>query len=340
MRPVQELFPQEEYPDLLVGLGKPDDAAVWRLDDEQALVVTTDFFTPVVDTPYEYGAIAAANALSDLYAMGAKPIFALNIAAMPANLPIEMISEILRGGAEKVREAGAAIAGGHTIQDDEPKYGLVSIGIAKQNRLTTKDNVRVGDLLVLTKPLGTGVTTTALKNGACAARHVHQAIDWMCKLNRKSAEIASEFEVKAGTDITGFGFLGHSVELAKSSKVGLQLWLKSIPFLEGALEYVKQGHIPGGSADNKLYFGERVSFDPGIDDYEQMLLFDAQTSGGLLLALQPGKLEGFMSRAAEEDQGVWLVGEVVDGEGIHVQDQESDVHQDLIGAFPDLMFLT
>jgi selenide,water dikinase len=162
----------------------------------------------------------------------------------------------------------------------------------------------------------------------------------MCKLNRKSAEIASEFDVKAGTDITGFGLLGHSVELAISSKVGLQLWLKSIPFLEGALEYVKLGHIPGGSADNKLYFGERVSFDSGIDDYEQMLLFDAQTSGGLLLAMQPGNLQGFMNRAAEEKQGAWLVGEVIHGEGIHVQDQVSDVHQDLIGAFPDLMFLT
>jgi selenide,water dikinase len=340
LRPLQELFPQEEYPDLLVGLGKPDDAAVWRLDDKQALVVTTDFFTPVVDTPYEYGAIAAANALSDLYAMGAKPIFALNIAAMPANLPVEIITEILRGGAEKVREAGAAIAGGHTIQDDEPKYGLVTIGIAKQNQLITKDNARVGDLLVLTKPLGTGVTTTALKNGACATRHVDQAIHWMSKLNRKSAEIASEFGVRAGTDITGFGFLGHSVELATSSRVRLQLWLQAIPFFDGALAYAKQGHIPGGSADNKLYFSESVAFSPDIDDHKQMLLFDAQTSGGLLLALQPDKLAGFMSRAAEMDQGAWLVGEVVEGEGIQVQGSVPDIHQVSKGAFPDLMFLT
>ena len=339
MRPLQELFPQDEYPDLLVGLGKPDDAAVWRLDDEKALVVTADFFTPVVDTPYEYGAIAAANALSDLYAMGASPIFALNIAAMPANLPIETIAEILRGGGEKVREAGAAIAGGHTIQDDEPKYGLVAIGIAKQNRLLTKTNARVGDLLVLTKPLGTGVTTTALKDEACSANHVTQAIDWMSKLNRKAAEIAEEFDVRAATDITGFGFLGHSLELASSSRVGIQFWLPAIPFLQGALEYAKQGHFPGGSADNKLFFGDHVTFDPGIDEYKQWLLFDAQTSGGLLLAMQPEKIEGFMSRAAQENQGAWLVGEIVDGEGIQVQDKLSEVHQVSKGSFPDLMYL-
>ncbi|TFH35702.1 MAG: selenide, water dikinase SelD, partial [Anaerolineales bacterium] len=240
---------------MLVGLGKPDDAAVWRLDDDQALVVTVDFFTPVVDTPYEYGAIAAANALSDLYAMGARPIFALNVAAMPANLPSEMIVEIMRGGAEKVREAGAAIAGGHSVQDPEPKYGLVAIGLAQTSDLITKANGKPGDLLVLSKPLGTGVTTTALKNGMCSPGDAQQAIMWMSRLNRLAARIALENKVRAGTDITGYGLLGHALELAEASQVGLQVWLSSIPFLHGVVDYARKGNFPGGSVDNRRFFG-------------------------------------------------------------------------------------
>ena len=168
LRPLQEMFPEGTAPDMLVGLGVPDDAAVWRLDDEQALVVTLDFFTPVVDDAYDFGAVAAANALSDLYAMGAQPIFALNIVAMPASLPPSVIASILRGGAEKVREAGAVLAGGHSIQDDEPKYGLVAVGIARQAELITKAGAAPGDVLLLSKPIGTGVTTTALKNGVAS----------------------------------------------------------------------------------------------------------------------------------------------------------------------------
>lgn len=318
MRPLQDLFPQAEYPDLLVGLGKPDDAAVWRLDDGSTVVVTVDFFTPVVDTPYEYGAIAAANALSDLYAMGAKPIFALNVAAMPAKLPREIVSEIFRGGAEKMREAGAAIAGGHTIQDDEPKYGLVAVGLARQEQLITKAALQVGDLLILTKPLGMGVTTTALKNGACSKEDIHQAIGWMSRLNRTAAELALEFNVRSGTDVTGFGFLGHASELAQASEVGITFWTTGIPLLDGAPRYARQGYFPGGSADNKLFYGAQVSFDPGLDDFMQMLLFDAQTSGGLLLGVHPDRMDGFMARAVELDQPAWLVGEVVQGSGIQV----------------------
>ncbi len=303
---------------MLVGLGKPDDAAVWRIDDHQALVVTVDFFTPVVDTPYEYGAIAASNALSDLYAMGAKPIFALNVAAMPATLPAAVVREIMRGGAEKVREAGAVIAGGHTVQDDEPKYGLVAIGLAQQERLITKNAVQLGDKLVLTKPLGSGVTTTALKNGKCSPEDEEQVIAWMSQLNSQAARIATDVGVVSGTDITGFGYLGHALELANASHVGFDFWLPAIPFLRGALDYAREGQFPGGSADNTRYFRDQVSFDSAIDDYSQMLLFDAQTSGGLLLAVSPSKLERFLELAAAAGQPAWVVGQAVDREGIYV----------------------
>jgi selenide,water dikinase len=338
LRPLQELFPQIDYPDLLIGLGKPDDAAVWRLDDDQALVVTVDFFTPVVDTPYEYGAIAAANALSDIYAMGARPILALNVAAMPPNLPVEITTEIFRGGAEKVREAGAAIAGGHTLQDKEPKYGLVAIGLVAISQLMTKTNAKEGDLLILTKPLGTGVTTTALKNEICTTQDAEQAIHWMSTLNQKAAEIAGASNVRSGTDISGFGFLGHSFELANGSNVGLRFWLPNIPFLHGSKDYAHQGNFPGGSIDNKLFFGELVSFDAGIDDYQQLMLFDAQTSGGLLLAVPPDQVEIFMALANEQDQPAWVIGEVVAGSGIQVTTRQPDKPIEPPRLFNDLFY--
>jgi selenide,water dikinase len=338
LRPLQELFPQIDYPDLLIGLGKPDDAAVWRLDGDQALIVTVDFFTPVVDTAYEYGAIAAANALSDVFAMGARPILALNVAAMPPDLPVEITTEIFRGGAEKVREAGAAIAGGHTLQDKEPKYGLVAIGLAAISQLMTKSNAKVGDKLILTKPLGTGVTTTALKNGICTQQDTEQAIEWMSKLNQKASEIASASNIRSGTDITGFGFLGHSFELAKASNVGLRFWLSSIPFLHGANSYAHKGNFPGGTIDNKLFFGELVSFDAGIDDYQQLMLFDAQTSGGLLLAVPPDQVEVFMNLADQYDQAAWVIGEVIKGSSIHVTTSQPENPIDPPRSFSDLYY--
>ncbi len=212
-----------------MGLSSPDDAAVWRLDDERSLVVTIDFFTPVVDDPYDYGAIAAANALSDLYAMGAYPILTLNVAAMPGSLSTDIVSEIFRGGAEKVREAGAVIAGGHTIQDDEPKYGLVGVGLVETAKLLTKAGAEVGDILVLTKPLGTGVTTTALKNGTAQEKDVAQAVAWMKRLNDKALALAHVSGVKSATDVTGFSLLGHAMEMADASGVGMRLSLPSIP---------------------------------------------------------------------------------------------------------------
>ena len=201
----------------MVGLATPDDAAVWRLSDDKAIVVTTDFFTPVVDTAYEYGAIAAANSLSDVYAMGGQPFLALNIAALPDNLPVEISTEILRGGAEKAREAGVVIAGGHTVKDKEPKYGLVVIGFVDPHNMLSKGGLQAGDALVLTKPLGGGVTTTAIKQEKAAESHIKEAIEWMSRLNKTAGQLATEFDLRGGTDITGFGLLGHGMEMAEAS---------------------------------------------------------------------------------------------------------------------------
>ena len=303
---------------MLVGLDSPDDAAVWKLDETRALVITTDFFTPVVDDPYDYGAIAAANALSDIYAMGASPFLALNIAALPPDLPAEISSEILRGGAEKAKEAGVVIAGGHTVQDKEPKYGLVAIGFADPRRLLTKAGARPGDRLVITKPLGFGTTTTALKRELADAADVKEVVDWMTRLNRSAGQLAVEFSLKCGTDITGFSLVGHASEIAQASGVGLRLDYAALPFVSCARKYAEMWAFPGGAADNKLYFGDRVHFAADLDEAAQMLLFDPQTSGGLLLAVPPEQLTAFQARAAALDQPAWVIGEAVEGDGIEV----------------------
>jgi selenide,water dikinase len=271
-----------------------------------------------VDDPYDYGAIAAANSFSDVYAMGGAPFLALNIAAFPPNLPTEIAAEILRGGAEKAQEAGVVIAGGHTIQDEEPKYGLIALGFVDPKEMITKGGARSGDKLVLSKPLGFGVTTTALKQEKADPAHVAEAVKWMGKLNKVAAELAVTFGVRGGTDITGFGFLGHAWEVAAASKVGLRIDLDQVPFIDGSRGYAEAWTFPGGSADNRQFFGPHVHFGLGIDEATQMLLFDAQTSGGLLLAVPPDQLEKFLAHAKEVDQPYWVVGEVVDGVTITV----------------------
>ena len=281
-------------------------------------MVTTDFFTPVVDDPYDYGAIAAANSLSDIYAMGGKPFLALNIAALPPDLPPEISAEILRGGAEKAREAGVVIAGGHTVQDEEPKYGLIAIGFVDPGLMITKRGARVGDRLVLSKPLGFGVTTTALKNGVADPSDVAEAVGWMKRLNKTAAELAGEFQVRGGTDVTGFSLLGHGYEMAQASGVGLQFSFEKIPFLSGAQRYAQEWIFPGGSIDNRSFFGPQVAFAPQIDEPSQMLLFDAQTSGGLLLSVPPENLDPLLAKAVELGQDLWEIGEVVPGEAIEV----------------------
>ena len=301
-----------------MGLSAPDDAAVWRLGEDKALVVTTDFFTPVVDTAYEYGAIAAANSLSDVYAMGGQPFLALNIAALPDNLPPEISSEILRGGAEKAREAGVVIAGGHTVKDKEPKYGLVVIGFVDPRKMLSKGGLQAGDALVLTKPLGGGVTTTALKQEKATEGHVREAIEWMSRLNKTAGQLASEFDLRGGTDITGFGLLGHGLEMADASNVLLRIENSHLPFFSGAKNYAEQGIFPGGAFDNQKHVGERVRFDANISEADQMLLFDPQTSGGLLLGVPQSKLDAFMKRAAELNQPAWVIGEARAGNGLVV----------------------
>ena len=312
------MFQAADYPDLLVGLGDPDDAAVWRLDAERALVVTTDFFTPVVDDPYDYGAIAAANALSDVYAMGGKPFLALNIAALPPDLPAQISSEILRGGAEKTREAGVALAGGHTVQDKEPKYGLIVVGFVHPEKMLTKSGARVGDRLVLSKPIGFGTITTALKRGIADPEDVMEAVGWMKRLNKIASELAVEFELHGGTDITGFSLLGHAWEMAEASGVGLRFDYARVPFTRGAQRSAQEWIFPGGTLDNRQFFGGHVHFDPKFDEAAQVLLFDAQTSGGLLLCVPPGKLESLLERARQLDQPLWEIGEVVAGDKIEV----------------------
>ncbi len=318
LRPVKGLFNSQDYPDLLVGLDQPDDAAVWRLDDSRALVLTTDFFTPVVDDPYAYGAIAAANSLSDIYAMGGVPFMALNIAAVPPQLDPAITAEIVRGAAEKAKEAGVVIAGGHTVQDKEPKFGLVVAGFVDPRKSLTKAGARPGDRLVLTKPLGFGVTTTALKREIASPEDIAEVTDWMQRLNRGSGQLAVDFELRAGTDITGFSLLGHGMEMAQASGVSLHLSHARIPFISGARKYADLWSFPGGASDNRLFFGPGILFAEGIDEASQMLLFDPQTSGGLLLAVPAEKFSGFMNAAAARSLPVWEIGSVAAGAGIQV----------------------
>jgi selenide,water dikinase len=318
LRPVQTLFHSADYPDLIVGLESPDDAAVWRIDENRAIVMTTDFFTPVVDDPFDYGAIAAANSLSDVYAMGGKPFLALNIAALPTDVPAEILSEILRGGAEKAREAGVVIAGGHTVQDKEPKFGLVVLGFVDPARIITKSGMRPGDRLVLTKPLGFGMTTTAIKLGQAEEKDLIEVVGWMKTLNEKAGLLAQRFNLRGGTDVTGYSLLGHGLEAARASGAGLRLAFERIPFTSGARHYAELNIFPGGAMDNYGYFGSSVRFAPSIDERTKMMLFDPQTSGGLLLAVPAESAAAFLESAKDAGQPAWEIGEVVAGDGIEV----------------------
>jgi selenide,water dikinase len=319
LRPLQALFRAADFPDLLVGLEKADDAAVYRLTPELAVIHTLDFFTPIVDDPYQYGAIAAANALSDVYAMGGEVLLALNICAFPADMDPDIISEILRGGAEKVREAGAALAGGHTVDDKEPKYGLSVLGVVHPDRVLTKGGARPGDVLVLTKPLGTGIVTTAFKGGVAEPEHIAAATASMAALNRTAAQLAGRVGVRGATDITGFSLLGHASEMAALSGVGLRFRLADLPFLPGAREYAEQWLFPAGANRNQEHFGCGVTFAEAIGDELRLLLFTPETSGGLLLAVPPDRLAELRALAAEAGQALWVVGEVVEGLGIEVE---------------------
>jgi selenide,water dikinase len=318
LRPLQGLFRAERFPALLVGLQVRDDAAVYKVTDDVAVIQTLDFFTPVVDDAYDYGAIAAANAMSDVYAMGGEVALALNICGFPPTLPEETIAEILRGGAEKVLEAGGALAGGHTVDDEEPKYGLAVMGLVHPNRILTKGGARPGDRLALTKPLGVGIIVTAAKGDAADPAHVPPAVASMKRLNRDAARLAQRIGVHACTDITGFALLGHGYEMAERSGVRLRFVVAGLPFLDGAIRYGNEWLFPAGTCRNETCFGRHVDFAADISDEMRQLLFTPETSGGLLLAVAPDKADNLTAAFADTGQPLWIVGEVTTGQRIEV----------------------
>lgn len=307
------------HPDLIVGLQTSDDAAVFRVSVDCAIVQTIDFFTPIVDDPYTYGAIAAANSMSDVYAMGGDVQFALNVVAFPDDLDPAILSAILQGGSDKVAEAGGVIAGGHTVTDDEPKYGLAVTGFVHPDRVWRKAGARPGDSLYLTKPLGTGVVATALKNRHADSAHVAAAVESMTALNKHASEAARSVSISSCTDITGFGLLGHAWEIAERSAVRVRIDAQRVPLLPGALEYARTGQLPGGLGRNRAYFeAAGVALKRGIDTDLADVLFDPQTSGGLLFTVSAEFGDAFEAAFSERHLPLWGIGTVEKGAGIIV----------------------
>lgn len=295
------------HPDLLVGFEHGDDAAVYRLDERVALVLTVDFFAPIVDDPFTYGAIAASNSMSDVYAVGGRPITALNIAAFPRSLPTEVPSEILRGGAAKVAEAGAMIVGGHTVDDDEPKYGLSVVGVVEPGRQVQNSTAEAGDVLVLTKPLGTGVVTTALKNGEALGEVLDVAVESMLRLSHDAAEAMVSAGAHAATDVTGFGIVGHLMTMMRASGTTGRLRRSTLPVLPGVVKLLEGGVAPGGTHRNLESCSENVTWSEHIGEIDRLLMCDPQTSGGLLISV--GK--DAVNRLLADLKGRGVVGTVV-----------------------------
>jgi len=314
-------LPQVTDPNVLVGTTLPDDAGVYRLSDDLAIAQSVDVFTPVVDDPYDYGRIAAANALSDLYAMGARPTVALNIVGFPVGkVPLSVLTEILRGGAEKAQEAGVAILGGHTIDDEEPKYGLAVTGLVHPDRIVTSVGAQPGDYLVLTKPLGIGVITTAHKQGKATPEDVAQAVEVMAALNKGAME-AMLSGVQACTDVTGYGLLGHLYELLLASGVAATIEWETVPILGAAWKYAQMDVFPGGTRANRIFMEGNglVHWDDAVTPEWQLLLCDAQTSGGLLIAVRPERVEVLVAELqARQTPAAAVIGQVTDGSAGHV----------------------
>lgn len=310
LRPLSALVPPERAASLVAGVG--DDAAVYRMEDGSCLVFTADFFTPIVDDPYDFGAIAAANALSDVYASGGQPILALNLAAFPPDLPADVTAEIVRGGAEKAAEGGCAVVGGHTIMDSEPKFGMAVVGIAKPERVLLKAGARAGDLLVLSKALGTGAITTAAKEQSCPADALAAATASMKRLNRDALAAIAAAGARACTDVTGFSLAGHALELAERGSVGLRLFARALPYLGGAAELGRAGHLPGGAARNRRYYAPKVDFETGLDEAFRALFFVPETSGGLLAAVPEGAAGDCVQSLRSSGHEAAIVGVVVD----------------------------
>jgi len=316
LRPLAGLVPKERASSLLAGLDEGDDAAVYRVDDTRCIIFTADFFTPVVDDPYDFGAIAAANALSDVYATGGEPILALNLAAFPPDLGAEAVAEIIRGGAEKAAEAGCAVAGGHTILDPEPKFGMAVVGFAHPDSVLLKSGAVPGDALVLTKALGTGAITTAAKNEACPSDVLAGAIASMKRLNRDALRALVRHGARACTDVTGFSFAGHALELADKGGVGLRVFAGALPYLEGAAELAASGFLPGGAHRNRAFYAPSVAFAAGLDEAFRGLFFVPETSGGLLAAVPSGRAEACLDELRSAGHAAAIVGTVTErGEG-------------------------
>ena len=298
----------------MVGAATSDDAAVYRLGDDLALVATLDFITPVVEDPEAFGAVAATNAISDIYAMGGRPIFALNVVNFPRGaLPLHYLELILRGGSAKATEAGIPILGGHSVDDPELKYGMVVLGTIHPDRIVRNAGAQVGDRLVLTKPLGIGVITTAIKAQVADGGIVARALSIMTMLNRDAATAMLKVEAHAATDVTGFGLLGHLAEMVRGSGVGARVWARQVPFIEGTRELAERGIMPGGSRRNLESVGPIVSFAPSLTDVDQLLLADAQTSGGLLIAVAPDRQEELLGLLREaKTLAASVVGEITD----------------------------
>lgn len=310
---VLRLLPRRDDPNLLAGTGLGDDAAVYRLTDDLALVQSVDFFTPIVDDPYAFGQIAAANSLGDIYAMGGTPLTALNIIGFPVQtLPREVLVEILRGGADKAAEAGVTVAGGHTIDDQEPKYGLAVTGTVHPRRYLSGNGALPGDLLVLTKPIGSGVIATALKADSAAPDHVQQMVRWLSTLNRDASRAMLASGARASTDVTGFGLLGHLTEMCSASRVSAVVRAAAIPLFPGALEYSRLGFSPAGTRTNLEAVDSKVTLAGSIDQVTSNLLADPQTSGGLLLCVPPEGLETFTQEAGDRCLAA-VIGEIEEG---------------------------
>ncbi|MCD6345853.1 MAG: selenide, water dikinase SelD [Bacteroidales bacterium] len=308
---VLKKMPIAKGPNILLGAETADDAAVYRLNDELALVQTVDFFTPVVDDPYLFGAIAATNALSDIYAMGAQAIFALNIVGFPAKrLPMSVLEEILKGASDKVKEAGIPTLGGHTVEDNEPKFGLVVSGLIHPDKLWRNDGAQQDDVLILTKPIGLGIMTTALKRGLLDVQQIEEISNLMSELNKRAAEAMKNNTVNACTDITGFGLLGHLKEMMLASRVSAELWVDQIPVILGAENFISAGIVPGGTKNNLAFVAEEVEFSPRISEMKKLLLADAQTSGGLLFSVPAGQSKQAIERLNEQNVRTSVIGAV------------------------------
>ncbi|GAA2622492.1 selenide, water dikinase SelD [Streptomyces vastus] len=304
--------------DLLIGASEGDDAAVMRIDDERALVLTTDFFTPIVDDPYDWGRVAAANAVSDVYAMGGRPLMALNLTAWPSeDLPLKLLADVLRGGADMASNAGCVVVGGHTIDDPIPKYGLAVVGMADPGRLFAIDKAGVGNQLVLTKPLGTGVIASALKQEKADDSSVAAAITSMTTLNDTAADVAHTAGVTAATDVTGFGLMGHLHRMLAASNVAAHIDADAVPLLPGAIDLVEAGVVPGGTRANLDHLAEHVELSAGLSRPVVTLLHDAQTSGGLLMALPSDDTES-LSALRRHGLTAARIGTVVDGPRGHI----------------------